>query len=180
MGCNTGTSPITPINNTTYDCIKLAGTTAINQYDSSEIGLSADFAMTQVADLTSETYTVSFDAYVPSSAAALSNIQILFFNESYGGSVYMNPLTVTTNAWHTYSFTVTAANKAYGSLLSDAKVFRFAAHTASAGTAAEVYIKNVAVTNGTASALAITVTPTSDYTGTYISLGNGTVTTTTK
>jgi hypothetical protein len=180
-GCSTGTPATdntTPPagTTTTYDCLKVAGTSATAN---GSTGIATQFTISPITSFTGGDYTLSFDIYIPSTAATLSFIQIQMPNSSYA-PCYFNKYGLGTDAWETVSIPMTTANVAYGALLSDSNAFRVIGNTASDGLATEFYLKNITVTNGTNAALSIPVTAASNYSSNYAPLGTGVTVTTTK
>jgi hypothetical protein len=154
------------IENPTGDwALRVEGTSATAN---GETAVSIQFNMA-TTDFTPETYTASFDMYIPSTST-LPNpaLQTQYPNAAFSPMYFNTYSPFPTDTWFTRTYTLTKANRAWpqatdaAPLLSDSNKFRIVFQTASASQSVLFYVKNIRVTNGTNTPLNIVFTQTTD------------------
>ncbi len=149
----------------TFACLHVTGTSATAN---GETALSLQFPM-ESTDFTTENYTASFDVYFPAGATLPAQIQTQYPQLPSYDPMYFNVYpTLATGEWFPLSFVLTKANRAWPAatdtapLNSASTMFRIVMQTTDPDTAVEYCVKNIKVTNGTATPLNIQIASDTD------------------
>jgi hypothetical protein len=175
--CGDSSSNNNPPPPTTSACLKVVGTSA---FANSETAVSVQFPM-DTTDFTGDDYTASFDIYFPDGVTLPSQMQTQYPDDAYAPMYFNNYDTLVTGAWQTLSFTLAKANRAWPTpdaadpLNAAANKFRIVTQTTDPDTAVEYCVKNIKVTNGTATPLDIQIASDTDPTSLGIYVATGTV-----